>query len=662
MTSKSENNHNLVATGQQLRARLQLIGPFALEIEGSGFVELSSKKNRALLAILALSPGQRATRERLWGLLWCDRDEEQARSSLRQSLAVLRRELGPAEPLVLARQDDVLSLRTDTLSVDVLDLRRFSQSVGLDDLRRAAELFGGELLADTTIRLEGFDDWLAAERRGLTETAVTVLERLAKAETGAPAVAAARRFLSLDPLRESAHRLLMKALFSVGERALALQQYEACRAILKAEIDVEPAPETESLREEIAKAASSDHRASAPPIPHKVSGDEEARRASIAVLPFTNLADDKEQQYFADGLTEDLITSLAQQPGYFVIAKESSFAFRNLTNELSEIASKLGVRHILQGSLRQSGGRLRVNAHLVDTKTHSHVWAERFDREMTDIFATQDEIVHRIVEALTGRMPPGEARDRYRPTSLEAYDLCMRGRNEWRHSDGAGVRASPLFEQAIAIDPQYSEAYRWLAQCQCIGWLHYGWPIEPFRAEALKNARKSVACDPHDPTAHATLALVLMYERHWEEAEAEFKVALSLNPNDADSWMNLSDLRVMQGRGEEAVKCSERSILNSPQPTSAYWLMGQAQIAAGQYTAAVDTLMRPETRRSGAQRFLAAALALLGRIDEAQLEGRMFMAANPHFRISHWIASQPFQDQKMMERFVTAYHLAGLPD
>jgi TolB-like protein/DNA-binding SARP family transcriptional activator len=644
------------------RAELRLLGAFGLSVDGAGRIDVPSKKNRALLAIIALSPGQRATREKLCGLLWGDRGEEQARSSLRQSLAVLRRDLGGWENLILSTRDDLVALQTETLIVDAIELQSLSGSTDKILLQRAAELCRGELLVDTAIREAGFEDWLAGERRRLKDLAISALERLAESETATAAISVARQLLSLDPLRESSHRMLMTALSKAGERALALQQYAECAQLMRTEFGVEPAAETDNLKALITKGGA------APAQTPAVSGSptEPLRpvpsEASIAVLPFAVLGDDREQQYFADGLTEDLITALARQPGFFVIHRDSSFAFREASTGLDEVAAKLGVRNILQGNIRSSGGRLRVNVHLVDTLSHSHKWSDRFDREMADVFATQDEIVQRIVEALTGKMASPASLERYRPVSMEAYDLCMRGRGEWRRSDTDGVQARPLFERAIALDPNYSEAYRWLAQCQCLGWLHYGWPLHPSREESVTNSARAVELDPSDPAAHALHAMVLMYERRWDDAEAGFATALRLNPNDSDTWMNLSDLRVMQGRGADAVACSERSLLNSPQPVGAYWLMGQAQFAAGQYEDAVATLMRDDVRRSGARRLLAAALARLGRIDEARLEAQMFMSAFPYFRIGHWVASQPFKDQAAMQEFVEAYRRAGLPE
>src|SRR4030095_15380236 len=187
-------------------------------------------------------------------------------------------------------------------------------------------------------------------------------------------------------------------------------------------------------------------------------------KPSIAVLPFTNISADAEQEFFADGLTEDLITELSKAPGPVVTARPSSFTFKNKSVDVRRVAQDLGVRYILEGSARRASGRIRINAQLIDAREGAgHLWAERFDRDLADVFAVQDEVIGKLVEALVGKLTVARLRERYRPASLEAYDLCVRGRAEWARSVEAGVDAIPLFERAIVLDPNYAEAYRWLA-------------------------------------------------------------------------------------------------------------------------------------------------------------------------------------------------------
>ena len=289
--------------------------------------------------------------------------------------------------------------------------------------------------------------------------------------------------------------------------------------------------------------------------------------------------------------------------------------------------------------------------------------ADIYDRDLADIFAVQDEVIAKIVEALIGKLTAADLRERYRPANLEAYDLFVRGRAQFALSLDAGVNAIPLFEQAVALDPNNSEAYRWLALSQCMGWLHLNLPIDPYRHLAMVSAKRAVELDPESSGAHSAFAVVLLYERRWDEAAREFEIALRLNPNDADAWDWLSDFKVMEGLGLEAVACSEKAIRLSPHPDSGLsWGLGQAQYAAGQYEGVVKTLRNAATYRTGARRFLAAALAQLGKLDEAQEEARLYAAQYPHFRISYWAETQPFRDLATRDRFVEGYRKAGLPD
>ena len=385
---------------------------------------------------------------------------------------------------------------------------------------------------------------------------------------------------------------------------------------------------------------------------------------SIAVLPFINMSGDPEQEHFTDSLTEDIITDLSNVNGFFVIARNSTFAYKGKPTDVRQIAYDLGVKYVLEGSARRSEKRLRINVQLVDAANGgNHIWAERFDRELAEIFAVQDEVTRRIVDAISGRIGGSNIVERYRPKNLQAYDFCTRGRSAMRHDDESGFNSRNLFEKAISLDPDYAEAYRWLALGQCVGWLHFNAPEVPNRQWAVVNARKAVALDAADAANHSVLGFVLMNDKLLDEAEAELQMAIQINPNEADAWFILSDLRVMEGRGTEAVECSERSLRLNPQPWGSYfWLYGQALFAAGRYADAVKVLRREETYRTGSRRFLAAALAALGHMDEAREEGKMFMFANPHFTVSHWVETQPFRDLATRDRFVDAYRLAGLPE
>lgn len=384
-------------------------------------------------------------------------------------------------------------------------------------------------------------------------------------------------------------------------------------------------------------------------------------KPSIAVLPFVNVSNDPQQESFADGLTEDLITDLSRVSDLFVIARNSAFAYKGKAMDVREIAQDLGVRYLLEGSARRAAGRVRINAQLVDAVSGDHLWAERFDRGLEDIFAVQDEVTAKIVEALLGRLRA--PRPRNRPGNLEAYDLCVRARRLMDDQPQAAREAHLMLTRAVALDPGYAEAYRWLAMNHWMGWVHSGGPTESDRSAALELARKAVAIDPDDAGCRWVLAYLLAYERSFVEADAEFARAIELDPNEADAWAALSDITVLAGRVEEGLEHIRKALRLNPFPASWYYLaLGQALYAAGEYEAAIETLRRDETYRTSSRRFLAASLAQLGRLDEARAETELFLVGNPDFTTRHWAATEPFRDAATLEHFVDGYRKAGLPE
>src|SRR5215831_10145781 len=296
-------------------------------------------------------------------------------------------------------------------------------------------------------------------------------------------------------------------------------------------------------------------------------------KPSIAVLPFTSLSADTEQEFFADGLTEDLITELSKAPGLFVIARHSCFAFKNKPIDVRQVAQDLGVRYILEGSARRAASRIRINAQLIDAREGGgHLWVERFDRDLADVFAVQDEVVARIAEALVGKLAASKLPERRPPKSVEAYDLFVRGRFLYQRSMAQeGKEARRLFEQAIALDPEYAEAYASLAETHWMGWVNWFEPADPHRLLALELARRAVALDPNNPWAHTVLGFVLQYEHEYEASATHLETALRLDPNLADTYAFRTDLLVMEGRPLEAIESAAQAIRLNPHPPPVYY-------------------------------------------------------------------------------------------
>jgi adenylate cyclase len=383
--------------------------------------------------------------------------------------------------------------------------------------------------------------------------------------------------------------------------------------------------------------------------------------ASIAVLPFLNISGDPEQEHFTDGLTEDIITDLSNVSGFFVIARNSAFAYKGKSTDVRQIAHDLGVKYILEGSARKSSQKLRINAQLIDAaKGGNHIWAERFDREHSDIFAVQDEVTRRVVEAISGKIGAKSISARSRPSNLEAYDLCVRSRERYVVSKSDNSKSRSDLEHAVELDPNYCEAHSNLALSLLFGWITWGEPEIPDRASALLHAQRAVEIDPNDSAACSVLGYVQLYERNWDEAKILFDAAIRLNPNNANAVNWMAELHVYLGEAQDALTACAEALRLDPRPN--FWMIGMAQFAAGQYDEAVATLSREETYGTGSREVLIAALALAGRVPEARDEARLFLAGNPKWRIGELAANSPFKNMSTAQPFIKGWQLAGLPD
>ncbi|MBX4957084.1 adenylate/guanylate cyclase domain-containing protein [Rhizobium lentis] len=382
---------------------------------------------------------------------------------------------------------------------------------------------------------------------------------------------------------------------------------------------------------------------------------------SIAVLPFTNMSGNEADEPFVDGLTEDLITDLSRTAGLFVIARNSVYGYKGKPVDVRLVAQELGVRYVLEGSARRAMGRVRINAQLVDALGGQHLWAERFDRTLEDVFELQDEVNAKIVEALVGRLTIPTPRNR--PKNFEAYDLCVRARLLTEESPQTEREAYILLQRAVKLEPSYAEALGLLAYNRWLAWTHFGEPEDPNRRMAVTSAQKAVDLDPNDAGCRYVLGTILAYERRWEESEAAFAMALKLDPNHADTWAAMSDMSVLDGRIADGLAQIERALRLNPYPACWYLChLGQAQYAARDYEAATATLRRKETYRTNSRKFLAAALAQLGHGEEARREAELFLIAHPHFTIGHWLSSQPLRDASVRDHFVDGFRKAGLPE
>ena len=392
-------------------------------------------------------------------------------------------------------------------------------------------------------------------------------------------------------------------------------------------------------------------------------------RASIAVLPFANMSGDAEQEYFADGIAEDIITALSKLGQLFVIARNSSFTFKGRNVHVGEVAKSLGVRHVLEGSVRKSGSRVRITAQLIDATTGGHLWGERFDRELTDIFAVQDDVTAHIVSALTLNLSAGDRRSiaAERTDNQEAYDCFLRGRELWwAFSKEANREAERLLRRAAELDPRFAPAFAFLSAALATGYSN-GWSDS---AEALKEAEKAaqeaVRLDERYPYALWSLAMTLSWERRLDEALSAAEKAIAFNPNFADGHSMVGVQLHWLGRSEEALKCFDRAMALDPYfPSLLLYFRAQAAYQLGQYARGRRASEAAHPAQSG-NRLLARAArrhyGQMGLVQEAREAWRELMRVNPAFSLEHRRKVLPYKNPADFERIVEGLRKAGLPE
>jgi eukaryotic-like serine/threonine-protein kinase len=343
---------------------------------------------------------------------------------------------------------------------------------------------------------------------------------------------------------------------------------------------------------------------------------------SIAVLPFVNMSGDKEQEYFSDGLAEEIINALAQIPGLKVIARTSSFSFRGKETDIGQIRDRLKVQNVLEGSVRKSGNRIRVTAQLINTADESHLWSQRFDRELADVFAIQDEISQAIAEKLRIRLAEDRPPVKRHTENLEAYSLYLRARHQLHKFTPEGFeKGKTYYEQAIMLDPNYALACFGLADFYCLLGFFGIMPPKAAFEQCGQFARKALALDEMLPEAHAMLGILRVYDFDWNGAECEFRRALELNPKSEDVWefYDYSYLVPMR-RLEEAVTASRRALELDPLRPFLQWRLGYRYYLTRQWERAIEQCRNAldlDPRYGAAHAYMGLAYCLAGRFDEA---------------------------------------------
>jgi TolB-like protein len=391
-----------------------------------------------------------------------------------------------------------------------------------------------------------------------------------------------------------------------------------------------------------------------------------SNKPSIAVLPFASMSGDIEQQYFGDGITEDIITELARFRNLHVLARNTSFRYRGQDVDIQRVGRELGVQYVVEGSVRRLGDHIRITAQLIETATGHHVWAERFDRSQEELFAVQDQVVKTIAATLVGRLKAAdtERAQRRPPASLAAYELVLRGDALPVYRPGALEEARSLFEQAIALDPSYAKAYALLAGLDVTVWYRNFDASSDILDRAFALAQKAVALDPNDPACQISIARVHQTRGSYNLAEHHYTKALELNRNNAVLMAGIGDLNITLGRPLEALEYFKQARALDPffDPSWFWPIIGIAHFMARHYEEAIAALERSSEPPYWVHVYLAASHAMLGDSERARHHAVETLRLKPDFTISRAASRQSLREASDREHLAEALRKAELPE
>ncbi len=630
------------------RIYIKTLGGFQIERDGNIIQNLPNQPVRCAL-FLYLAIKRKATRDELTTIIWPDRNDEKTRHSLSQTLYELRKQLGES---FFHSTNEYLQV-TDEVTVDSLEFLKSAES-GHD--QKAFDLYNGLFLQGYHfVGSDDFINWIERQRfeleRRFRDVCRSLSNKHLEAGDDKAALEISRKWVETDPLEDEAQHLLIGLLAKTGHRAEAIQQYNSYEELISKELDIEPLDETKSLIRKIRPEKSDS------PLPEKsnflirtsaaclqdrfAEGESETADKSqknrynswmilalllsasiiylvftysrfddhliseqietffnadgIAVLPFVNMSPDPEQEYFADGITEDLLTSLTKLQSMRVISRTSVMRYKNSDLSLPEIAGELNVAYILEGSVRREQNQVRITAQLINVEQDNHLWAETYDRELTDIFQVKSEISYQIAEALQQYLPVAD-HDRIARGGTEnitAYDLLLRGREYLNRPGVADQRkytvAADFFRQAIEADPDFTRAYASLSEVFRRNVLL---PITARRDSMLYYSAKAIELDSNLPEAATEMGYAYLFDWKHSLAEIEFQRALALDPNQAEAMSGLARLSAINGRLDEAVRWERLGLRSDPLSTERLFNLGQYLFDLGDIDGAQNSFQK----------------------------------------------------------------------
>ncbi len=668
MNAQTEVDAPALIVVSPVAMRLRLIGQMEAWTLSNESVLPLGRKTRALLAILALSGSRPVIRARLAELLWSQRHEEQARASLRQEIHRLLEALQPTGAEIIRVTRDHLSLRSELVWVDVEEVWRATPSDP-----SSLSLLDGELLDEFDGIDPALDQWLATERERLRDRARGIAEALlseqASPETVIPV---AKQLLEIDRAHEGAWRAMMRAHAQRGERGMAIQAYERCRAAMSDLLDATPSPETQRLAAEI---RAGEMPAAAKQLePPKPEARPTATRGGVkvGVLPLQLLGTGEEESHLSLGLAEEVTAALQRFRWMFLVSSSSLAQFGS--RDEAALRRTFGLDCLLDGSVQRVARRLRVTMRLLDLRDGNRiVWARRFDRQMNDLLSLQDEIAAEVVAQIDpeillieGRRAAGCS-----PADSSAYDLVLRAlplimrlrRDEFRE-------AGDLLTRAIELEPEYAAAHAWRAYWTmfCLG---QGWADQPdaLLTDAGRHAERAITLDPQDARGLTIAGHVRAFlNRRPREALELHGRALSLNPNLAMAWGFSAITYTYLGELDEAARRFARYKRLSPMDPNAFFFdsgMVLLELCKRDYGAAVLIGRRASELNpffsSGLKHYLSA-LGHSGLREEAATVRNRLLAIEPGFTVAEAISCTRYEQPSETKHYALGLRMAGLPE
>jgi TolB-like protein len=655
--------------------RFHLLGPAQFQTAAGDPVAIRSRKGTGLLACLALADGKPVGRDHLCALLWSDRQTAQARASLRQLLVDLRQDFGHASHVLDTATDGAISFHETAVVSDVAEFQRLRRADDRQTLEQAFALRRGQFLEGLAPEDAAFADWLEDNRRAMDnlwcEATARLLRVLEREGDHRRSLDIAGRLLSVDPLCELAHQSVIRAHIAMDNRSLALRHYQEFREKLDRELGAEPDALTRRILQD-----GSVHRAMLIPSAEAPASTVATRKpkASIAVLPFEQSGGNAEDLHFAVGLTEDLTTELSRFADLAVIAQASVRQHA----QAADGRRGLDTEYLVRGSVRRADQRVRITASLVHAADGVTLWSERFDRDFSDLFALQDDIVRRVVAVLAARVEAFEMEKTLQKPAIgyEAYDLFLKARFLQRESSREGIIAArALLREAIAREPRFASAYAELS----LGYSYeyqsdWSTDLEHARQEAVAAAEEAVAIDHTNSNAHRALAEAQFYcNKNLDIARAQADMALAQNPNDQFCMCLLGFALACNGQAADGQRYSLESLKLSPfVPEPCLFAIALGAYFEGNFADAASGFARVAGTLDEALAFRAASLWNLGQADAARDAMQRFMtlkrqkmAEYPDDDVEKWrsylLRRMPIVDPASLEKLFEGLRNAGLP-